>query len=219
MNAAKIACGLIGIGTFCALLGAALFWRVEVRHSSPYGFSKTIDFDRGIAVPGGYVTANYPNFDRVDLDLRAYDDAATYDLTVHIRPAKAGATDVRVIDLDLPGSKIFHRKPAFGNPFLTVRFPAIANSQGQTYYVWLERGARNRENVVTVWSIKSYSTVPARTVARATLDRLGNAWGIGGLRTVAVLSALGVAAAASWAMAAMAWAGWLALRAKNGAQA
>lgn len=179
----------VAIGTFFALLLAASVWRVEVRHSAPYGFSKTIDFERLIAVPGGYVTANYPNFDRIDLDLRAYDVAATYDLTIHIRPAIAGAADVRTIGLDLSGSKIPYAKGAFFDPFVTVRFPPIVDSRNQTYYVWVERGPRNRNDVVTVWSIKSYSSVPARAVLDASLRRIGPAWGATELEPIAVVAA------------------------------
>lgn len=201
MTAARVVGALVGFGTFCALLGATFMWRVEVRHSAPYGFSKTVDFERGLAVPGGYVTANYPNFDRVDLDLRAYDAAASYDLTLHIRPAAAGAEDLRVVDLRLDGEAIFHRKTAFGNPFTTVRFPPIADSAGRTYYVWVERGPRNRESVVTVWSIKSYSTVPARRVLGAVLNRAGDAWGIGWMASAVVTAAAAFSVASGWLMA------------------
>lgn len=208
MKAAFVAAAVAGIGTFCALLAATLLWRVEVRHSAPYGFSKTIDFDRLIAVPGGYVTANYPDFDRLDLDIRAYDTAAQYDLTVHIRPAVAGAGDIRTVRLDIDGARVPYAKGTFGNPFTTVRFPPISDSVGQTYYVWLERGPRNREEVVTLWSIKSYSSVPARSVLAATLNRIGAAWGQAWLKPTALVLAIWLAALCSLVSAGLVWHGW-----------
>jgi hypothetical protein len=207
VRAAKAASVVAGAGTFLAIVVAALFWRVEVRHSSPYGFSKTVDFSRLIAVPGGYVTANYPNFDRLDLDLRAYQVDATYDLTVHVKPAIAGAVDVRTIRLDIDGTSIPSTKATFGNPFTTVSFEPIPDSTGKTYYVWVERGPRNRDDVVTVWSIKSYSRVTARQVVAAMLDRVGKAWGFGWLGPVAAVCGLGAAVAVSCAVALLVWIG------------
>lgn len=163
------------IGTICAFVVAALYLHVEVRHGAAYGFSKTIDQDRAIAVPGGYVTANYPDFNRIDLDLRAYNADATYDLTLHIRPTNA-TQDIRTIRLSVQGQDVYHRKTAFANPFLTVRFDPIADSAGETFYVWLERGPRNQEDVITVWSIKSYSRVNTLDVVSAMLHRANAAW-------------------------------------------
>jgi hypothetical protein len=185
---------LVVAGTVCALLVAVFFGRTEVRHSAKYGFSMTIDPKRLVAVPGGYVTANFPNFNRIDLDLRAYSAEPTYDLMVHIRPAVAGASDVRTIPLSVDGASVFHRKGAFGNPFVTVRFDPIKESNGKTYYVWVERGPRNQDDVITVWSIKSYSRVAPSNVVSAMLERVNGAWGFGsvswlltvGLVTIAV---------------------------------
>jgi hypothetical protein len=160
----------------CALALAAFFLRVEARHSAKYGFSQTIDAERGIAVPGGYVVANYPDFNRVDLDLRAYRESAHYDLTVHVREIHADQDD-RTIQIDVAGAGVFHRKGAFANPFLTVRFDPIPSSAGKTYYVWVERGPRNQEDVITVWSIKSYSRVRAGDVVSAMLQRTSDTWG------------------------------------------
>ncbi|MEA2525551.1 MAG: hypothetical protein QOF73_2778 [Thermomicrobiales bacterium] len=162
----------LGLGVFGAalLVAAGTLWRIEVRHSAPFGFSKTIDFARLIAVRGGYVSPNYNNFDRLDLDLRAYAPGAVYDLTIHIRPAVPGAADIRTLRFSLPYARISHQKSTFGDPFLTVRFPAIADSAGRTYYVWVEPGIRNRDQVVALWSIKSYSHVRAWSVVAAFVD-------------------------------------------------
>lgn len=176
-RAALLAAGTAGI--VCALIVAAFNWRVDVRHSAEYGFSQTFDVDRGIAVPGGYVTANYPDFNRVDIDLRAYSDVPRYDLLVHIRPAHPGAPDIRTIHLGIDGSKVMSRKGAFANPFVTVRFDPIHDSAGRTYYIWVERGPRNQNDVITVWSIKSYSRVSAASVMSAMLHRVDEAWGWG----------------------------------------
>lgn len=190
----------LGAGIFGAalLVAAGTVWRVEVRHSAPYGFSKTIDFDRLIAVRGGYVTANYDGFNRLDFDLRAYAPGASYDLTIHIRPIAPGAADVRTIQLDLPASRIPAGKGTFENPFVTVRFPEIDNSAGQTYYVWVEPGIRNRDEVVALWSIKSYSRVPARQVVSAFVNEApgGSARGI--VRVALILLIGGLVFSTGW---------------------
>ncbi len=147
-----------------------LFVPITVRHNAPLGVSRTIDASRGIAVRGGYVEPNYDEFDRVDLDIRTYELDATYDLVVHIRPAGPDAPDIRSVSLDLDRDQIWHEKSAFSNPYVTVRFPAIADSAGQRYYVWVEAGPRNRDDVWTLWRIKSYSTVPAWQVVRAWIE-------------------------------------------------
>ena len=196
MNLKRALLSLFAIGTVIALVVAVLYLRVEVRHGAKYGFSKTIDQDRAIAVPGGYVTANYPNFNRLDLDLRAYDVDATYDLTLHVR-ATNSERDIRTIRFSVRGRDVFHRKGAFANPFLTVRFDPIAESTGETYYVWLERGPRNRDDVITVWSIKSYSRVNTSDVVSAMLHRANAAWDMGAMRgTMAVVACLLFAGAA-----------------------
>jgi hypothetical protein len=158
-------------GAFAVLLivVVGLVVPLEIRHSARFGFSQTVDFDRSIAVTGGYVTANYDNFNRVDLDLRAYTPDATYDLTVHIRPALARAQDVRTIHVQYPADVIFHRKTSFGDPFVQLDFDPIANSEGQTYYVWVERGPRNVDDVVNLWSVKSYSSERGAAVLAAFL--------------------------------------------------
>jgi hypothetical protein len=149
---------------------ALLFVPFAVRHNAPLGVSRTIDSGRGIAVRGGYVAPNYDEFDRLDLDIRAYDLEATYDFVVHIRPAGPDSPDLRTISLRLGPDKVWHEKGAFSNPYYTVRFPSIADSAGQRYYVWVEAGPRNRDDVWTLWRIKSYSTVPAWQVVRAWIE-------------------------------------------------
>jgi hypothetical protein len=158
-----------GVVASALVVVLGLFLPMEIRHSAPYGFSKTIDFDRSIAVDGGYVTANYDNFNRLDLDLRAYTPGVRYDLTVHIRPAVTGAAEVRTIPLSVTSDQVFNQKRAFDNPFITIHFSPIQDSAGQTYYVWVERGPRNRDDIIALWSIKSYSREPGRAVIAALL--------------------------------------------------
>jgi hypothetical protein len=144
-----------------------LFAPSAVRHNAPLGVSRTIDSGRGIAVRGGYVEPNYDEFDRLDLDIRVYDPDATYDFVVHVRPAGPDEPDIRTVALRLDRDKIWHEKGAFEDPYVTVRFPAISDSANQRYYVWVEAGPRNRDDVWTLWRIKSFSTVPAWQVVKA----------------------------------------------------
>jgi len=206
------------VGALGALLLAAagLLAPLDVRHSAPFGFSLTVDARRGIAVSGGFVEPNYPNFDRIDLDLRAYDVEADYDLTVHVRPDRPGAPDVRTLPLSVPGSRIRHDKPAFADPFVTLRFPPIERSAGQRYYVWVERGPRNRDDVVALWSIKSYSRVDGAAVLAAFLR--GEPGDERPIAAQAILTVLLVAfvAAFGWLLAAVVAAVASALRAPPG---
>lgn len=158
---------VVGLLVASALL---LLIPVSVRHNAPLGVSSTIDPGRGIAVRGGYVTPNYDGFDRLDLDLRAYGDDDFYDFTVHIRPSGPDAPDVRTIALRVKREEVWHQKGAFADAYLTVRFPEIAEAAGERYYVWVESGPRNRDDVWTLWRIKSYSTVPAWSVAKAWVE-------------------------------------------------
>lgn len=160
---------MVGLLASMALAAASLGVPIDVRHSAPFGFRLSFDADRGIAVSGALVEPNYPRFDRVDLDLRAYNVDADYDLTVHIRPDAVDAPDVRTLPLPVAGARIRHDKPTFANPFVTLRFPPIADSAGRRYYVWVERGPRNRDDVVALWSVKSYSRVTGRDVLAAFL--------------------------------------------------
>jgi hypothetical protein len=162
---------LAGVLAAVAVAALATVVPIDVRHSAPYGFSLTADFRRSIAVSGGYIRPNYDHFNRLDLDLRAYTVGQVYDLTIHIRPAEPGAPDVRQIPLDVPAERIFHAKKPFANPFLTVRFPEIRHSAGKTYYVWVETGPRNRDAVIALWSIKSYSRLTGWTVLSTFLQQ------------------------------------------------
>ena len=147
-----------------------LFVPFAVRHNAPLGVSRTIDSGRGIAVRGGYVDPNYDEFDRLDLDIRVYGLEASYDFVVHIRPAGPDVPDIRTLALSLDRDEVWHEKGAFANPYVTVRFPAISDSAGQRYYVRVEAGPRNRDDVWTLWRIKSYSTVPAWEVVKAWIE-------------------------------------------------
>ncbi|MDQ3514948.1 MAG: hypothetical protein M3462_15055 [Chloroflexota bacterium] len=175
----------------CLVLAAALAIPVDVRHSAPFGFRLTLDPDRAIAVTGVTVTPNYPDFHRVDLDLRAYTPDERYDVTVYVQevplpvaddegdaagadevtepepPAEAGP--LRTVHLGLDQAEIAAEKGAFADPFVTVRFDPIADSAGKAYYVWVDTGANNDDAVLTVWSVKSYSRVAGHTTLAAFL--------------------------------------------------
>ena len=200
LAAAATAVGMIAA---VVLAGAGLFAPIEVRHSAPFGFRLTFDAPRGIAVRGGVVIANYPNFNRLDLDLRAYRVDADYDLTVHVRPDRPGAGDVRTVALSLPGTRIRHDKPAFADPFVTVRFPPLPDSSGQRYYVWIEPGPRNRDDVVALWSIKSYSRSTGAQVLAAFLRNPPGDIAITLVQGVLVGLLLALVAAFGWVMAAL----------------
>ena len=172
MNRRTIRRGPLIFGAFvvAAITVAMLVAPFSIRHNAPLGVSRTIDSGRGIAVRGGYVTPNYDEFDRLDLDIRAYDLDATYDFVVHVRPSGPDAPDVRTIALSLDRDDVWHEKGAFRNPYTTVRFPPISNAAGQRYYVWVETGPRNRDDIWTLWRIKSYSTVSGWQVVRSWVE-------------------------------------------------
>ena len=186
---------------------AALFfllWPAEVRHSAPFGRSLTLDARRAIAVRGGYVTPNYDDFDRVDLDLRAYSPGERYDLTIHIRPATApDVPDVRTVPLVVDAEEIWHQKEAFADPFVTVTFPAIEDSAGRLYFVWVEAGPRNRDDIWTLWSVKTFSTVRPVEVLAAFVDEPPTPIRVGG-GVVLILLIAGTVGSAVWLMAAVA---------------
>ena len=202
----------VGVVAALALVGLGLLAPIEVRHSAPFGFSLTLDRDRGIAVRGGFVTPNYPDFDRIDLDLRGYDRDAEYDLTVHVRRDRPGADDLRTVPLALSGERIWHAKPTFADPFLTVRFPPIRGSAGRRYYVWVESGPRNRDDVVALWSIKSYSRARGADVLAAFLQNRSGTTAPTALRGVLVGMLLALVVGFGWLMAAVTA---LALRARR----
>lgn len=192
---------LVGVVAATVLLIGALAVPFEARNSAPFGFNLTLDAERGIAVPGRRVVPNYPNFNRVDLDLRSYTVGDSYDLTLYIRPDKPDATPIRTIPLTVPVSQIYHRKAPFGIPFTTVRFPPIVDSAGQPYYLWVERGVRNRDDVVTVWSFKTYSRVTGRVVLGALLDHPVGTAAPTAVRAALAILLLGFVAAFGWLMA------------------
>lgn len=158
--------GWIGAAILVAAVAVTLV-PISVRHAAPLGVSRTIDSGRGIAVRGGYVAPNYDGFDRVALDIRVYGDEPFYDFTVHVRPSGPDQPDIRTIALRLPRAEVWHAKGAFANPYVTVDFPEIPDSAGSRFYVWVESGPRNRDDIWTLWRIKSYSSVPAWDVAKA----------------------------------------------------
>ncbi len=160
---------LAGLALLAILVIAALVVPISVRHSAPFGSVQTVDFDRGIAVLGGEVRPNYPDFDRVGLDLRAYsvampDDRYDFVLTVQSldRPEV-----VRRVDFSVPEDRIASSRSAFSNNYLPVAFDRIPDSTGERFYVSLERGPRNADDVVTLWGIQSFSTVTAANVLSA----------------------------------------------------
>jgi len=195
--------GWIGAAILVAAVAVTLV-PISVRHNAPLGVSRTIDSGRGIAVRGGYIVPNYEGFDRVDLDLRVYSEEPFYDFTVHVRPAGPDQPDIRTIALRLPRSDVWHAKGAFANPYVTIDFPEIADSAGSRYYVWVESGPRNRDDIWTLWRIKSYSSVPAWDVAKAWIasppEPLGR-WP-GGVFLVALMA--GAFAALAWLVVALA---------------
>jgi hypothetical protein len=185
------------------LIAGGLSRPVEVRHSAPFGFSQTLDPTRLIAVRGGYVVPNYDDFNRIDLDLRAYSGQEGYDLTVHVRPAEPGASDVRTIPLAASAQKIWFQKETLENPFITIRFPPIEESAGRRYYVWVEAGPRNRDAIWTLWSIKSYSRATGYTVLQAWLDGPPEPLGDEPGRVALILLIVGTVTATAWLVAAL----------------
>lgn len=156
MNRGTAALG-IALVTTGIILAVALLIPIEIRHTAPFGFRQTLDRSRGIAVNGVTVTSNYANFNRIDLDLRAYTEQERYDFIVRIRPLTEDAEAVRSVRITRPYDEIAVNKAALADPFSTVRFDPIADSSGKSYYVWVERGPRNQDDIVALWSVKSYS--------------------------------------------------------------
>ena len=216
MSAAGKVPVLVGVLLVAVIAVAGSLWPIDVRHSAPYGFSKTIDFSRLIAVHGGYVTANYEDFDRIDLDLRAYWASDRYDLIVHIRPIAPGAAEIRTVNLSLPASEIPPDKGTLSDPFLTIRFPAIKQSAGQTYYVWIEPGIRNRDDVIALWSIKSYSRVPAWRVVAAFVQDAPGGQLAAVMRMALILLLSALVFSLGWCLVRIATVSQMALRDLNG---
>ncbi len=190
----------LGVGVVGALLlaAAALLLPFDVRNSATAGYNPTLDPKRGIAVTGRRIAINYPNLHRIDLDLRAYTRAPRYDLRIHIRRAAPGASDVRVIPLGVAGDDIWHEKGDFADPFTKLHFEPIVDSAGKRYEVWVERGPRNRDDIVTIWSIKTYSRVTGRDVLGALLDNPPGTAAAGFVRVVLIVLLVGVVGAFGW---------------------
>lgn len=168
--------GPVSAAAVCVLLVlAVLFVPLEVRHSAPFGVVQTLDTERSVAVSGARFQATYDNFDRVDLDLRAYtsnEAGDRIDLILHVRGDQEGAGVLRSVPFTVSGWQIADRKPAFDDVFTTVRFDPIDDSAGHEYYIWVERGPRNTDDVVTLWSFKAYSTVTAGTVFASFVEQV-----------------------------------------------
>ena len=159
---------LIGLATVLAVL----YLPVNVRHAEPFGNVQTVDFDRGIAVLGGEVRPNYRNFDRVELDLRAYTSMVPgdqYDFVLTVAATDDGG-EVRRVAFSVPAASIPATKSAFSPTGTSVGFEPIPDSAGRTFSVSLERGPRNAEDVVTLWGIASYSRLHPIDVLQAAAD-------------------------------------------------
>lgn len=152
---------LAGLAFLSLTAVAAVAIRVDVRHAAPFGSVQTVDFDRGLAVLGGEVTPNYPDFSRIDLDLRAYGDRIPddrFDFVLSVR----SVTDRRVVRrvaFSVDSTRIDADRSAFAPLSATVRFAPIVDSAGTTYQVLVERGPRNGDDVVTLWGIRTYSAL------------------------------------------------------------
>jgi len=189
---------MVGVAVAVALVAAVLLVPVEVRHSAPFGFRLTLDDERGIAVMSGRVRPNYDDFNRLDLDLRAYIVESDYDLSITIRPDRRGAAAIRTIPLSVRGTDIRHNKDPLQDPFLTVRFPPIPDSAGKRYSILVQTGPRNRDDIITLWSMKTYSAVPGRAVVGALLDDPPGDVAPNALRVVLGALLVGFAGAVGW---------------------
>ena len=163
---------LAGMLVAAVTIVAVLIVPVSVRHAAPFGSVQTVDFDRSIAILGGEIRPNYANFDRVGLDLRAYGDRVPgeqYDFVLTLqsldRPEIA-----RRVDFSVPRDQIAASRSAFADTYTSVRFDGIADSAGEAFYLSLERGPRNADDIVTLWGIQSFSTVTAIDVLRASVN-------------------------------------------------
>lgn len=170
MTRSRLLPWLVGLAGALLLAGGALFVPFEVRNSAAAGYTQTLDPERGISVGGARVPVNYPNLGRIDLDLRAYTRPSRFDITLHVRSAEPGAADVRVVPVSVTGEEVWHDKGAYADPFTRVEFEPIADSAGRRYDIWIETGPRNRDDILALWSIKTYSRVTGREVLAAFLD-------------------------------------------------
>ena len=166
---------LAGSAAIVVLIVLLLNTTITVRNSAPFGAVKTIDPSRGIAVLSGTVTPNYDNFDAVGLDLRAYghlDQIGQIDFILSVQDARDGS-NVRRVAFSVPADHIPATKSAFSSIQTTVHFGAINASAGHAYSVWLERGPRNEDDIVTLWGIQSFSEVSPIDVLDAAINDYG----------------------------------------------
>ncbi|HEV2527767.1 MAG TPA: hypothetical protein VGT61_04850 [Thermomicrobiales bacterium] len=148
------------------LIAGALLVPLSVRNGAPFGNQQTVDFERGIAVLGAEITPNYDGMDRLGLDLRAYSDAVPgdqYDFIVSIRDIDADRI-VRSVAISVDVAQIPASKPPFHDVLTDVRFDPIPDSAGVAYYVDVERGPRNADDVVALWGVQAYSSLTAADV-------------------------------------------------------
>lgn len=202
----------VGIGLLFGLAAIVVIalLPISVRNSAPFGSVQTVDFDRSIATLGGEVRPNYPDFDRVQLDLRAYSKLVPgerYDFVLTVQ-ATDDPTVVRRVAFSVPADDIPATKSAFSGIGTSVAFDAIPDSAGRSFYVWLERGARNADDIVTLWGIQSYSTLTARDVLEAAADDYDIGLSSGVNRLVIVLLMWLTLVAGSAAVACVAVAAW-----------
>jgi hypothetical protein len=106
--------------------------------------------------------------------------------------------------LAVTAEAIWPQKTVFGNPFLTLRFPAVAASAGKRYYIWVEAGPRNRDAIWTLWSVKTYSRVPAHEVAAALVEAPPEPLDGWAGRVVLILLVAGTVWSAAWLVAVVA---------------
>ena len=160
---------LAGLAVVATMVIAVLVVPITVRHAAPFGSVQTVDFNRSIAVLGGEVRPNYPDFDRVGLDLRAYSDLVPgdrYDFVLTVQSLDRPEV-IRRVDFSVSRNRIAASRSAFSGNYLPVAFDRIPDSAGQTFYVSIERGPRNADDIVTLWGIQSFSTVTAADVISA----------------------------------------------------
>ena len=202
--------GLSGIILSAIVLVVLVLVPVSVRHSAPFGSVQTVDFSRSIAVMGGEITPNYPGFDRVDLDLRAYGDGAPddrYDFVLRLQTVDEPRV-IRRVAFSVAADRIPATRSAFAPISTAVEFDPIADSAGQTYYVSIERGARNADDIVTLWGIRSYSTVSVPDVLLAAMEGYRLGFSPGTDRKVILAAAFLTILAGSVSAAAVAGATW-----------
>ena len=97
MNSGRLVSLAVSVLGVALLVVAGTVWRVDVRHRRRLRIQQDDRLQPVIAVRGGYISPNYDDFDRLDLDLRAYSPRAVYDLTIHSAGSPAPPTYGRSI--------------------------------------------------------------------------------------------------------------------------